>query len=102
MPRCAKTPHEPDQLDVSLGTESVEAPEHLLEWRELCEKLRRAHSWDQVLHILAAYDYTLMPFGDDIFVVNFYRRRVFVLWECGHNRQVFEERLGPFPFWSPH
>lgn len=60
-------------------------------------RLRAAKSWWAVGEILQQYGLSVIGNHDELFAVNFEKREFFALADCGHNMQVFEERLGPYP-----
>jgi len=63
----------------------------------LFQALRRAHSWDEVLQLITSNGYNIASSGEDFFAADIRTGLAFSLWDCGHNRLVFEERLGHFP-----
>lgn len=90
-----------DRLDAG-GTRALwgarDAMTQQLEGRVgLFHALRRASSWDEVFDLISANGYTLIPNGEDFIAADMNTGLMFSLWDCGHSRLVFEERLGHFP-----
>jgi len=63
----------------------------------LFHALRRASTWEEVFDLVSANGYTLIPSGEDFIAADMNTGLMFSLWDCGHSRLVFEERLGRFP-----
>jgi len=66
---------------------------------ELYQGLRAAKSWNEVLTLLKQSGYDLGLIEGVLFASNNRSGLAFSLVDCGHNLQVFEERLGPLPCW---
>lgn len=58
--------------------------------------LRNAGSWDEVFNLTASHGYRASDVSSFI-ASDSETGESFSLWECGHSRLVFEERLGPCP-----
>lgn len=67
----------------------------------LLHALRRASSWAEVFDLISTNGYTLIPNGEDFIAADMSTGLMFSLWDCGHSRLVFEERLGHFPDSQP-
>jgi hypothetical protein len=63
----------------------------------LFHALRRSSTWDEVLDLISANGYSLIPNEEDFIAADMSTGLMFSLWDCGHSRLVFEERLGRFP-----
>lgn len=57
----------------------------------LFQALCRAQGWDEVLQLRSSNGYNFVPSGKDFFTADIRTGLAFSLWDCGHNRQVFEE-----------
>lgn len=64
---------------------------------DLYHALRNASSWDEVMSLLSASGYTFVQNSENFIAADMRTGLMFSLWDCGHNRCVFEERLGRFP-----
>ncbi len=90
-----------DQLDaggisVLLGARDA-MTQQLAGRPSLFHALRRASSWDGVFDLISDNGYTLIPNGENFIAADMSTGLMFSLWDCGHSRLVFEERLGHCP-----
>lgn len=90
-----------DQLDSggcrSLYSARVAMTQQLEGRAGLFQALRGASTWDEVFDLISANGYSLIPNGEDFMAADMSTGLMFSLWDCGHSRLVFEERLGRFP-----
>ncbi|WP_137887464.1 hypothetical protein [Pseudomonas sp. 2FE] len=76
----------PDNLKTIIGERNA-----------LFQNLRSAKTWNAVYETLSDDGYYIVPAEGELIAVNVDTGVMFSLWDCGHNLQVFEERLGPWP-----
>jgi hypothetical protein len=94
-----------DQLDFggshALSNARVAMTQQLEGRAGLFHALRRASTWDEVFDLISANGYSLIPNGEDFIAADTSTGLMFSLWDCGHSRLVFEERLGRLPDLPP-